>query len=114
MHQLATLPDQPLVVSTASVNNATKLLRAFSQQLEALNRYRGKGQQKVTVEHVHVHSDVLATRHRPPITAGEEAPTARLSTPQLKGLCPARGPQSRSKCGYIKCLPGRIECDHVE
>jgi hypothetical protein len=24
--------------------------------LEALNRHRGKGQQKVTVEHVHVHS----------------------------------------------------------
>jgi hypothetical protein len=25
-------------------------------QVEALQRYRGKGQQKVTVEHVHVHS----------------------------------------------------------
>jgi hypothetical protein len=24
--------------------------------LDALNRHRGKGQQKVTVEHVHVHS----------------------------------------------------------
>jgi hypothetical protein len=24
--------------------------------LDALNRYRGKGQQKVTVEHVHVHA----------------------------------------------------------
>ena len=23
--------------------------------MEALNRYRGKGQQKMTVEHVHVH-----------------------------------------------------------
>src|SRR3954470_16049819 len=25
-------------------------------QMEALSRYRGKGQQKVTVEHVHVHA----------------------------------------------------------
>ena len=25
-------------------------------QVEALQRYRGKGQQKLTVEHVHVHS----------------------------------------------------------
>jgi len=25
-------------------------------QVEALQRYRGKGQQKVTVEHVHVHA----------------------------------------------------------
>ena len=39
-----------------AVNSAAKLLRAFAQQLEALQRYRGKGQQKVTVEHVQVHS----------------------------------------------------------
>jgi hypothetical protein len=37
-------------------NLATKLLRAYAMQVEALQRYRGKGQQKVTVEHVHVHS----------------------------------------------------------
>lgn len=36
-------------------NLAVKLLRTYSAQLEALQRYRGKGQQKVTVEHVHVH-----------------------------------------------------------
>ncbi len=36
-------------------NLAVKLLRTFAAQLEALQRYRGKGQQKVTVEHVHVH-----------------------------------------------------------
>ncbi len=32
----------------------TKLARTFTTQMEALNRYRGKGQQKMTVEHVHV------------------------------------------------------------
>jgi hypothetical protein len=32
-----------------------KLARTFATQMEALNRYRGKGQQKMTVEHVHVH-----------------------------------------------------------
>jgi hypothetical protein len=35
---------------------AVKLLRTFTMQVETLQRYRGKGQQKVTVEHVHVHS----------------------------------------------------------
>jgi hypothetical protein len=35
---------------------AVKLLRAFAAQVEALQRYRGKGQQKVTVEYVHVHA----------------------------------------------------------
>ena len=33
-----------------------KLLRTYASQVEALQRYRGKGQQKVTVEHVHVHA----------------------------------------------------------
>jgi hypothetical protein len=32
-----------------------KLARTFAAQVEALQRYRGKGQQRVTVEHVHVH-----------------------------------------------------------
>jgi hypothetical protein len=36
-------------------NLATKLLRTYAMQMEALQRYRGKGQQRVTVEHVHVH-----------------------------------------------------------
>jgi len=34
---------------------AVKLLRSYTAQMEALQRYRGKGQQKLTVEHVHVH-----------------------------------------------------------
>jgi hypothetical protein len=29
--------------------------RTYAMLLEALNRHRGKGQQKVTIEHVHVH-----------------------------------------------------------
>ena len=39
-----------------NLNQANKLSRTYSTLLEALNRYRGKGQQKVTVEHVHVHA----------------------------------------------------------
>jgi hypothetical protein len=37
------------------LSQANKLGRTFSVLLDALNRHRGKGQQKVTVEHVHVH-----------------------------------------------------------
>ncbi len=33
---------------------ATKLLSIFSRQVDVLNKHRGKGQQKVTVEYVHV------------------------------------------------------------
>jgi hypothetical protein len=32
-----------------------KLARTFTTQMEALKRYRTGGQQRVTVEHVHVH-----------------------------------------------------------
>jgi hypothetical protein len=45
-----TIPQQD-----SAGNLVTKLLRTYTAQVEALNRYRGKGQQKVTVEHVHVH-----------------------------------------------------------
>jgi hypothetical protein len=38
------------------IAQANKLSRTYATLLEALNRHRGKGQQKVTVEHVHVHS----------------------------------------------------------
>ncbi len=38
------------------VNALTKLSRTFTTQMEALNRHRGKGQQKMTVEHVHVNA----------------------------------------------------------
>jgi hypothetical protein len=39
-----------------SLSQANKLSRTYAALIEALNRHRGKGQQKVTVEHVHVHS----------------------------------------------------------
>ena len=38
------------------MHSAPKLSRTHATLLEALNRHRGKGQQKVTVEHVHAHS----------------------------------------------------------
>lgn len=37
------------------VNRATKLLRMFTTLTEALSGYRGKVEQKMTVEHVHVY-----------------------------------------------------------
>jgi hypothetical protein len=38
-----------------NVNRATKLLRMFTNMTEVLSRYRGKVEQKMTVEHVHVY-----------------------------------------------------------
>ena len=37
-----------------NLKHAGKLLSIYSRQIEVLDKHRGKGQQKVTVEHVHV------------------------------------------------------------
>jgi hypothetical protein len=37
------------------LNLAIKLSRTYTSQMEGLRRYRQKGQQRMTVEHVHVH-----------------------------------------------------------
>ncbi len=52
----ATLHGQTLEGEDANVIRATRLLRVFTEQLDAMAKLKGKGgQQKVTVEHVHVH-----------------------------------------------------------
>ncbi len=50
----AMITDQTFEGAEANINRATKMLRTFNAQMEALKRYRTGGQQKVTVEHVHV------------------------------------------------------------
>jgi len=42
------------------INQVTKLSRAFANHLEVLNKNRGKGQQKMTVEHIHVNEGAQA------------------------------------------------------
>jgi hypothetical protein len=54
-YRRAMLPDVHFDQRHGNLNSANKLSRTYSTLLEALNRHRGKGQQKVTVEHVHVH-----------------------------------------------------------
>ena len=48
------ITEQTFEGKQANVNQATKMLRTFTAQMEALKKYRTGGQQKVTVEHVHV------------------------------------------------------------
>ncbi len=67
--QLAMFRDQSSIGVDLSLKHATKLLSLFAKQVETLNRNRGKGQQKVTVEHVHVQSGgqaiVGSVEHKP-------------------------------------------------
>jgi hypothetical protein len=67
-YRRAMIRDQTFEGRRENLNQANKLSRTYAALLDALNRHRGKGQQKVTVEHVHVHSGgqaIVGTVERP-------------------------------------------------
>jgi hypothetical protein len=55
-YRRAMLGEQSFEGRRENLGQANKLSRTWATLLDALNRHRGKGQQKVTVEHVHVHA----------------------------------------------------------
>ena len=55
-YRRAMIGEQTCEGRRENLAQANKLSRTYAALLEALNRHRGKGQQKVTVEHVHVHA----------------------------------------------------------
>src|SRR5512146_2349035 len=76
-YRRAMIPQQSLESRRENLNQANKLSRNYATLLEALNRHRGKGQQKVTVEHVHVHAggQALVGMVEPP--GGGEGPNSK-------------------------------------
>ena len=52
--QQSRLPEQTPAGRDANLKHAVKFMGLFTKQLEALDRLRGKGQQKMTVERVNV------------------------------------------------------------
>ena len=52
----AMLADQTFEGRNVNLAHAQKMMGLYTRQLAALDKHRGKGQQKVTVEHVHVES----------------------------------------------------------
>lgn len=56
---LSALENQTFEGKDAYVNRATKLMRTFTQQMDALTRYRNRGQQHVTVQHVQVNGQAI-------------------------------------------------------
>lgn len=55
-YRRAMIGEQTFEGRRENLSQANKLSRTYAALVEALNHHRGKGQQKVTVEHVHVHS----------------------------------------------------------
>jgi hypothetical protein len=84
-YRRAMLPEQTSEGRSENLNQASKLSRTYAVLLDALNRHRGKGQQKVTVEHVHVHSggQAVVGMVGPP---GGGAPPKREEQPHAKQI----------------------------
>ena len=53
--RLASLDGQSSQGMEANINRATKLMRTYTAQIEALSRHRSKARQTMIVKHVHVH-----------------------------------------------------------
>ena len=50
----AAQPDATTATIDLNINRATKLMRVHTETLDALNKHRRKGEQRVTVQHVNV------------------------------------------------------------
>lgn len=94
-YRRAMIPDQTFEGRREALNQANKLSRTSTTLLDALNKHRGKGQQKVTVEHVHVHAGgqaVVGTVERP---GGGDRPKVE-EQPHAKQIAHAPQPAMRS------------------
>jgi len=54
-YRRAMLPDQTFDGRESALKHAAKLSRTYADLVLALDKHRGKGEQRVSVEHVHVH-----------------------------------------------------------
>ncbi|WP_394729380.1 hypothetical protein [Altererythrobacter sp. GH1-8] len=52
----AMVPEQTFEARDMNLKHAAKLTSTYARQIEALGKHRGKGKQKITVEHVNVHA----------------------------------------------------------
>jgi hypothetical protein len=89
-YRRAMIGDQPFEGRRENLNQANKLSRTWTTLLDALNKHRGKGQQKVTVEHVHVHAGgqaVVGSIDRP----GGWGSIKTGGTSPCKANCPCTG-----------------------
>jgi len=90
----AMLPNQTFEGRQQNLNFANKLSRTYALHMEALDKHRGKGQQKVTVEHVHVHQGGQAIVGA--VQTGVGVSAKLENQPDAKAITNAREPEVRS------------------
>lgn len=103
-YRRAMIGEQTFEGRRENLNQANKLCRTWTTLLEALNRHRGKGQQKVTVEHVHVHAGGQAVvGHVETPGGGDRAKTEEQ--PHAKQIAHAPEPEMRCSNEARKPVP---------
>ena len=107
-YRRAAISEQTFEGRHENLNQANKLSRTFAALLDALNRHRGKGQQKVTVEHVHVHAGGQAVVGMV-ATPGEGDQMKLEDQPHAKQLTHAPQPPMRSADEAREPVP--VACD---
>jgi len=104
-YRRAMIGEQTFEGRRENLAQANKLSRTYAALVEALNRHRGKGQQKVTVEHVHVHAGgqaVVGMVAAPGQLGGGDANTFKeqphakqiAHAPEPAMPCPNEGPDA--------------------
>ena len=115
-YRRAMIGEQTFEGRRENLNQANKLSRTYATLLEALNRHRGKGQQKVTVEHVHVHAGGQAVVGKVETPGGGDRTEIRGSTP-CKANCPCtaardaeRGHGAGARASRQRCRTADAGC----
>ena len=115
-YRRAMIAEQTLEGRRENLNQANKLARTYATLIEALNRHRGKGQQKVTVEHVHVHAGGQAVVGMVEAPGGGDASEIRGTTP-CEANCPCTaardaepGQGAGARAGRQRCRTAVAEC----
>ena len=91
----AMLPAQTVVGRDMELKHAQKLMTLYTQQLAALDKHRGKGQQKITIERVNVESGGQAIVGNVDAGAAARPPEARrrkVAPAQITSVPPPANP----------------------
>ena len=93
----AAVEGQTFAGRDMALKHAQKLMTLYTQQLAALNKHRGKGQQKVTVEHVNVAAGGQAIVGN--VETGQSGKVKRHTPPEIEHTpeVPMQNVKSKSK-----------------
>jgi len=93
------IPDQTSEGHSSNLGHTQKMMSLYARQLAALDKHRGKGEQKVTVKHVHVASGGQAIVGNVEAGTAGERQSRLAASPQPPSLeapsvpLPAAGPE---------------------